>query len=137
MNTMPARFLASLFLFFPALYGEIRVTRIVGIEYPLVGRVGGIQGQVELIALVSREGTVRTVRALSGAGPLIPSAREALLRWTFEGCESTEGCEVKVVFSFTLASGSCDVSEFCPSEFEAELPGRVTIKAKRIRAIVN
>lgn len=34
-------------------------------------------------------------------------------------------------------SGSCDASTHCPSEFQVDLPNKVTIKAKAFKAIVN
>jgi hypothetical protein len=119
------------------LLGEIRVKHLVGIEYPWFGRLNFVQGNVELVALVSRDGAVQSVRVISGPGPLRAPAKNVLGRWTFEGCDSQQGCEVTVIFSFVLVSGMCDASEVCPSKFEAELPDRVRVEAKPIRAIVN
>jgi hypothetical protein len=116
---------------------ELSVKRIVSLEYPWFARLAGIQGNVELIATASHDGTVKSVRAISGPDPLVRAAKESLSKWLFAGCASNnDGCEVRVVFSFVLV-GLCGVSEYCPTDFEADLPDRVRVKSKLAHAIVD
>jgi outer membrane biosynthesis protein TonB len=111
--------------------------RIVGIEYPWFARFGAIQGTVNVVAAISRDGSVRHVRVTSGPTPLAAAVQDSISKWTFEGCTSEQGgCEMKIQVSFLL-TGSCDASSRCPSEFEADLPDRVTVRAKVFRAVVN
>lgn len=117
-------------------HSEVRAQRIVGLEYPWFGRIVVVQGNVELAATVSRDGSVKRVRVISGAPPLAVPAKEALAQWLFIGCTSLDGCEIQVTFTFVL-SGSCDASSHCPSEFQVDLPNQVTVKAKAFKAIVN
>ena len=117
---------------------ELLPRHIVGIEYPWFARLGVIQGRVALAAVVGRDGAVKKVRIISGVAPLAAAARESVLKWVFRGCDSDSGtCETNIQFSFLLDDGSCDAGSHCPSQFEIDLPGNVTVSAKRIRAIVN
>jgi hypothetical protein len=107
-------------------------------DYPRIARLGRVQGNVELIALVSPTGTVREVRAMSGPGLLIQPTKDVLMRWTFDGCEIPDGCEFRVVFSFTLTEGACVVTgPGSGSEFEVDLPDHAKIKARELCAIVD
>jgi hypothetical protein len=116
---------------------ELRVKRIVNVEYPWPGRVLSIQGDVELVASISSDGAVLGVRQVSGSDILASAAKDALSKWLFTGCKNESGCEIKVLFSFILLSGSCAAGEVCPSQSQADLPDHVTVTAKPIRAIVN
>jgi outer membrane biosynthesis protein TonB len=116
---------------------EIRVKRIVGIDYPWFGRLAGAQGNVEVVATIASDGAVKEIRVVSGPEPLVRAVKPALSRWLFEGCGSATGtCEIKIVFSFVL-EGVCDVSRRCQTDFEVDLPDRVRIKAKHARAILD
>jgi hypothetical protein len=116
---------------------EVRLRRLVGLEYPWFARLNAIQGDVELVATVSGTGSVENVAVRSGPPPLAIAAKANVSKWVFGPCASGGvACEVHVVFSFVL-SGSCDASSNCPSEFTADLPDKVTIKAMRFNAIVN
>jgi hypothetical protein len=112
--------------------------RIVGLEYPWFGRVAGIEGTVEIVALISPDGTVKSFGTASGPEPLVNSAKGALSKWLFEkDCSTaTGGCAAKIVFVFSLA-GVCDVSQRCPTEFSVDLPDLVRLTAKHAHAIVN
>ena len=113
------------------------LTRIVALEYPTFARIAGIQGRVEMIAVVSPEGRVKKVDILSGPEPLFHAVTETLEQWRYEPCDAVSGrCTVKIVFSFTL-KGLCDPQERCPSEFVIDLPESIAIRAKQLRAIVN
>jgi hypothetical protein len=116
---------------------ELMAKRIVGLEYPWFARFGVIQGVVEVLATISSDGSVQSVRALSGPSPLVVAAKESVSKWSFTGCPSgSDKCEIKIVFSFVLR-GSCDAASHCPSEFELDLPDRVKVSAKSFKAVVN
>jgi TonB family protein len=111
--------------------------RVVDLEYPWFARVGMIQGDVEIVATVAPEGKVTRIHVVSGARPLAEAARAALEKWQFAATSATRGrYELRLVFSFVLA-GSCDAAEHCPNHFEVDLPDRVRVSAKAIRAMVN
>jgi Gram-negative bacterial TonB protein C-terminal len=110
--------------------------RIVAIEYPWFARMAVLQGTVELVATISQDGTVHQVRVVSGPEPLAQPSRETLSKWLFTGCHVQAGCDVPFAITFSL-SGSCDASEHCPSEFEIDLPSKISVRSKSIRAIAN
>jgi hypothetical protein len=96
-----------------------------------------LQGPVELVATISRDGRVTEIRTTAGPEPLAGPAREALSKWQFTGCVSRlDDCKVTFVFSFAL-SGSCEVGTYCPTEFEVDLPGRVKVTAKAIAGVIK
>lgn len=115
---------------------RLAVRRVVGLSYPRLAQLAAVQGEVELIATISRDGKVTRTRVLSGSGLLAPAAQEALSRWRFAGCTAaSDECEAKVRFSFVL-HGHC-VLPNCPTEFQVDLPGNVEVKSALPRAIVN
>ncbi|MBZ5547501.1 MAG: TonB family protein [Acidobacteriia bacterium] len=66
---------------------EIMERRIVYKEnpvYPEAARLAGKQGMVVLDAVIGADGTVRRVRAISGADLLAQSAADAVQLWKFE-----------------------------------------------------
>jgi hypothetical protein len=88
-------------------------------------------------ALVSTEGTVKEIKVISGHSLLNDAAKNSLEQWRFTGCSPTNApCKAKVTFVFALDNGICDIDP-CPSDLQIDLPGTVTIKSKRARAIVN
>lgn len=114
---------------------HVAVKTVVAMDYPWFARMAVLEGTVELKATILPAGTVEKVRIISGPSPLAQPTKETLSKWLFTGC-TTPTCEIRVVVSFTL-SGSCYASENCPVQFEADLPGIVRVKAKRIHAIAN
>jgi outer membrane biosynthesis protein TonB len=116
----------------------VSATRIVAMEYPPFARMAYLRGTVDLVATISREGTVAAVRVVSGPPMLATPAKENLSKWRFTGCASPTGqCEAKLVFSFVLLPGSCDSDSHCPSEFEVDLPNKVLLRAQPFKAIVD
>lgn len=110
--------------------------RVVGMNYPRLAHLAGVQGKVVLTTRVAVGGTVEDVRLISGDAVLAKAAKESLSRWLFSGCRSTSNaCEAKVTFTFVL-SGECDISS-CPSEVQIDLPDSVTVSSKMPRAIAN
>jgi len=109
---------------------ELRVKRIVSVEYPRIARLAYVQGNVELIASISQDGSVLGIRNVSGSAYLDQAAKDGLTKWLFTGCSSGSLCEIKIVFSFVILEGRCEDSP--SSQFEADLPDHVTIKSKPI-----
>ena len=110
--------------------------RVIGLNYPRLVHLTGVQGKVELVAIVSEQGTVKSVRYVSGDGGLAHAASDALSRWVYSPCkQASDECEVKVFFNFVL-DGECEISN-CPSEFQIDLPDLVTVKSKFPHAILN
>lgn len=115
----------------------VSAKRIVGMEYPPFARMAVLQGKVELAAAISPDGTVKSIRVLSGPGPLASPAKETLSKWLFLGCGSQASeCEVRFVFTFVL-SGACTPGARCPTEFQVDLPDKVLVKAAAYNAVIN
>ncbi len=114
----------------------ISVRRIVGMEYPPFARMAVLQGKVELAATVSFDGTVKSIRVLSGPEPLASPAKETLSKWLFTGCRSQASeCELRFVFTFVL-SGSCTPGARCPTEFQVDLPNEVRVKSETYDSVI-
>jgi hypothetical protein len=115
---------------------RITVKRVVGLEYPRLAALAAVQGKVELVALISPDGSVSEVRVVSAHILLREPAKETLSQWKFAGCEASQSpCEVRVVFDFVL-EGLCDKS-WCGTRFAADLPSFVEIKSKVPPAIID
>lgn len=115
---------------------QLALKRVIGIDYPWFARMAVLQGDVELIATISTEGTVTRVRIISGDEPLATPAKATLSRWQFTGCTSKQKeCEARFVVSFVL-NGSC-ASENCPSTFEVDFPGKIMVTSKRIGHVMT
>ncbi len=120
----------------PPCPANTRVNRLVALNYPRFAAMAGIEGEVELVATVAADGSVKSVDVTRGIEPLARPAVETLTRWTFTRCVNTQSeCRLTVTFSFRL-TGDCRDS-FCPTDFEADLPHIVTITSKRARIIVD
>ena len=116
---------------------DLALKRVVGVQYPWFARIAFLQGAVELVATISRDGGIAEIRTASGPEPLAKPAREALSKWQFTGCNSRPAeCEATFLFRFVL-DGSCGASENCPTSFEVDLPGEIRVTSKGIRAIVS
>jgi protein TonB len=61
---------------------NVRVT--VPPNYPMLARQMKVQGAVNLMALISREGTIQELQILSGPAILADAAREAVKQWRFK-----------------------------------------------------
>ena len=112
------------------------VKRVVAMEYPSLARMAFLQGNVELVAEISRDGKVEGIRVASGPEPLAVPAKETLSKWRFSGCGSgRDECELRIMFSFVL-SGTCSVASQCTTEFAADLPDRVQVKSKTYDSVI-
>jgi TonB family protein len=138
MNRIYAGLFIALSLATPRAWGEVRVKHLIGMEYPRLARLARVQGTVELIVSVSPTGTVRDIRSASGPSLLIPPTKDVMKQWTFDGCDTAQGCEFRVVFSFSLTEGACVVTgPGSASQFEVDLPDHIQVKARELCAIVN
>lgn len=77
-------------------------------DYPPLARQVRIQGQVVLRAMISREGAIENVQALSGHPMLIPAAIDAVRQWRYRpyvlNGEPVE-VETQVTVNFVLSGG--------------------------------
>jgi hypothetical protein len=117
--------------------GQPSVRRVVALtRYPRLAQLSAVQGQVDLAAQVAPDGSVQSVRRVSGPGILSHDAEQSLLRWRFSKCDSACGTrEAKVMFNFIL-EGVCTLPD-CSVEFQVDLPSSVTVRSQRGRAIIN
>jgi TonB family protein len=115
---------------------EPTVQRIIGLSYPRLANLAAVQGTVDLVARISAEGVVESVRVISGQKLLVDSAREALLRWRFRCPSGSKRCEARITFAFRLLDKVC-VEAACSSELQIDLPNTVIVQAKRLRAIAD
>ena len=52
-------------------------------DYPVIAKRAGIQGQVVISALISKEGAIENLRVLSGHPMLVPAAMSAVKQWRY------------------------------------------------------
>ena len=77
-------------------------------EYPPLARQARIQGAVVLQAIISREGTIENLQALSGHPMLIPAALAAVRQWRYRPYMlngSPVEVETQVTVNFVLGGG--------------------------------
>lgn len=74
-------------------------------QYPVIAKNAGVQGEVVLQAVVSREGTIENVKVMSGHPLLVRAAIEAVSQWRYRpyylNGEAIE-VETQVRINFTL-----------------------------------
>jgi protein TonB len=77
-------------------------------DYPLLARQVRIQGRVVLRAMISREGAIENLQALSGHPMLIPAAVDAVRQWRYRpyvlNGDPVE-VETEVTVNFVLSGG--------------------------------
>jgi len=77
-------------------------------EYPALARQVRIQGLVVLRAIISRDGTIENLQALSGHPLLVPAALNAVRQWRYRpyvlNGEPVE-VETEVKVNFILSGG--------------------------------
>jgi len=76
--------------------------------YPAIAKNARIQGSVVLHAIISKQGSIENLRAVSGHPMLIPAAMEAVRQWRYKpyylNGEPVE-VETTVTVNFTLSGG--------------------------------
>ena len=111
--------------------------RIVGLQYPRVAHLAGIQGRVRLRVLVSESGSPETINIEDGSPMLAEAAKSALSKWTFTPCSAVQHkCEIEIAVTFTLSGDPCAIDS-CSTDFQVDLPDDVRVIAHPARAIVN
>jgi protein TonB len=75
-------------------------------KYPAEAKQARIQGQVKLVAIIAKDGTVRDLTVISGHPLLVPAALEAVRQWVYSptllnGVPTEVETEIDV--NFTLA----------------------------------
>jgi protein TonB len=53
-------------------------------EYPALAKMARIQGVVRLEAVISRDGTIQSLKVISGHPLLIKAALDAVQRWRYQ-----------------------------------------------------
>jgi hypothetical protein len=116
---------------------SIAVKRVVALTtYPRLAQLSAVEGTVQLVAKIRGDGTVESVRRAAGPGILSGEAERVLLKWQFNPCDSGSAVrEVAITFNFIL-DGICTLPD-CKVEFEVDLPGTVTVKSQKARAIID
>jgi TonB family protein len=121
----------------PPLGRPMQVKRVVGLSYPSLALIEGVQGKVQLAAVISRNGSVESVRLLAGSEVLASAAEKALKMWRFEPCTTRGGkCETTVVFLFIIGDEFCD-GRNCPDQCSFDLPNMVEVRSSRARGTVK
>jgi len=84
---------------------EGNLIRRVEPVYPPLARSARIQGQVILVAIISKAGTIEKLHALSGHPMLVPAAVDAVSQWRYRpyilNSEPVE-VETQITVNFTL-----------------------------------
>ncbi len=52
-------------------------------EYPQIAKIARVQGVVQLVAVISRDGTIQELRVVSGHHMLVPAAVAAVRQWVY------------------------------------------------------
>jgi TonB family protein len=113
----------------------VQPRRVVAFDYPVLGRKAHIEGSVELVVTVNSEGVVEQVKLRSGSEVLGGPAAAAVSRWSFSGC--AVACEVKLLFSFVLEGGACNLDQNCPRDFIVDLPDHVLVRSSPLVGSIN
>jgi protein TonB len=87
---------------------EGNIIRRVQPSYPPMAKMAHVQGQVVLVAIISKAGTIENLRVVSGHPLLVPAAIEAVAQWRYRpyilNDEAVE-VETQITVNFML-SGS-------------------------------
>jgi periplasmic protein TonB len=83
------------------------VSRSVKPDYPVLARQMKVQGSVILQALIGRDGTIQSLKILSGPAILASAAEEAVRQWHFKphyvNAEAVE-TQAKITVNFTIST---------------------------------
>jgi TonB family protein len=109
--------------------------RVVGLEYPRLANLAHVEGKVQLRAEVTDRGDVSAVEVVSGHPLLANAVRQTMMKWKYASCAGTAPCAVSIVFLFELTE-PCDRAD-CGTEFQVDLPDRVTVRARRLPPMIN
>jgi protein TonB len=85
---------------------EGRLKEKVEPEYPILAISGRVQGAVELTAFIDEDGSVDSVKLVSGPAMLVSAAKDAVLQWQYDPLVingKAVGFVTNVVVNFSLA----------------------------------
>jgi Gram-negative bacterial TonB protein C-terminal len=105
----------------PVLDEHVRILHVERMIYPLVAKIGHIEGAVVLRATVDSEGRVSEAVPLSGPKALLEESAKNLKKWTFSSPRSST---ILAVYWFRFR-GLCELP--CPSGFEFYPPNVVVV----------
>jgi protein TonB len=92
----------------PSVIMEGHLVRRVQPDYPPIARSAGIQGAVVIQAMISKDGTIENLHALSGHPVLVRAAMDAIKQWRYRpyflNGEPIE-VETQITVNFTLSRG--------------------------------
>lgn len=74
------------------------ITRIAPI-YPPIALAARLSGAVKLLAIVTPEGSVKSIRTIGGNPVFVPTAEQAVKRWKYETAKTDTTELVVVTFS--------------------------------------
>jgi outer membrane biosynthesis protein TonB len=86
--------------------GSPRMTRYVRPVYPKWARMQNIEGRVEFVAAIGKDGKVHDLSVVKGPKLLVPFAQAAIGKWGYEAAAlNGERVEVKtaILVDFTLS----------------------------------
>ena len=78
-----------------------KVVSRVAPAYPALAKSARLSGAVKLLAVVTPEGTVKSVRTLGGSPMFVPAAEQAVKQWRYEA--STKETVEPVALAFSSA----------------------------------
>jgi hypothetical protein len=105
----------------PVLSENVRVLHVERMSYPLVAKIGHVEGAVVVQAKIDSNGQVTEATALSGPKALLKDPADNLKKWTFVSPRSST---VLAVYWFRF-QGLCELP--CPSGFEFYPPNLVVV----------
>lgn len=112
-------------------------TRIVGLQYPRLAHLAGIDGRVKVMARIDRDGNPNQIVVQQGSPLLSEAAVDTLSKWHFSPfSDGPTTRDVEITFIFVLKGDPCDIQS-CPTELQIDLPDQVTVTSRPARAIVN
>jgi len=116
---------------------ETLAVHVVGLDYPRQAHMAAVQGTVELEIAIRGDGTVGTIKTLSGNGLLAGAASETLKTWRFSPCADPDGaCRYLMTLHFVLKGGPLDISQ-CKTKFAFDSPGVITVESQFAKAIFD
>jgi TonB family protein len=113
-----------------AIAGDLEPTEVVGLEYPVVGRMARITGTVIVRLNVAPDGSVTRATPVSGHPVLAKAACDNAGRWKFEQTRSDSDTDQDVYLAYRFAlKGNC-AGRDCRTRFVVELPNLVIVTSE-------
>jgi TonB family protein len=109
---------------------------IVGLHYPQLAHMAGLQGSVVILLTISRDGSVQAGEILSGNGLLASSAAATLKTWKFAPCDQDGGCTYSMNLRFVLRGEPRDIS-LCEDTFEFDNADQILVTSQFAKAILD